>query len=290
MIANPAWLAPASVLFAVSCQSTPPPTLEGRVEVGDSFLHFDQTGEGPAIVFVHGGQMDSRMWDEQVRSFSKDHRVLRFDVRGYGRSGGIKNAYASHDDLDTFVETLGLPAFTLVGLSLGGRIAIDYALDHADRLNALVLVAPGLTGWEWSGPDHAFFDDIVTAAQAGNTARAVELWLECPYMTPAMELAHLAPRLRQLATDNERAWTIPPIEVRRTPPAVTELDRLTVPTLLVVGDRDVPDILRIADRLERDCPKLRRVDFIGVGHLPNLEQPERFDTELRDFLEQVAVR
>lgn len=273
-----------------ACRSAPPRTVERRVEVGDSYLHVDETGSGPAVVFVHGGQMDSSMWDEQVETFAPTNRVVRVDVRGFGRSGPVSDPYASHEDLHAVVEALELSNFTLVGLSLGGRIAVDYALDRPGRLDGLVLVAPGLSGWSWSDPDHAFFDDIVAAVAAGDTARAVELWLECPYMAPAMERPELAPRLRRLAAANERAWTIPPVERPREPPAVTELAKIATPTLLVVGDRDVSAILRIVDLLERELPDARRVDLPGVGHLPNLEARERFDEELGLFLEEVAAR
>jgi pimeloyl-ACP methyl ester carboxylesterase len=261
----------------------------GWIPVGDSFLHFEGRGRGPVLVFLHGGQTDARMWAPQVAAFP-DYRVITFDARGFGLSGDVAQAYAAHDDLRALVESLHLPPLTLVGLSLGGRVAIDYALDHPENVERLVLAAPGVTGWDWSGEDHAFFDEIAAAAEEGDEERAVELWLDCPYMAPALEREASAALVRRLARDNARAWSIPPVEVRRRPPALECLRELTMPTLLIVGDRDVPDILRIADRLERELPDVRRVDIAGVGHMVNLEAPERFNAALRDFLEETGGR
>ena len=283
-------LVTAALLACAACAAgrAAPPTVQDRLPVGDSFLHHESAGAGRPLVFLHGGQMDSRMWDDTFAAFARSTRVVRYDVRGYGRSGPVAAPYASHEDLHALLEALELDGVVLVGSSLGGRIAIDYALDHPERVAGLVLAAPGVTGWDWSGPDHAFFEPIAAAAAASDTERAVELWLASPYMSPAMERADLAPRLRELARANERAWTLPPVEHRREPPAVSELARLHVPTLLLIGGRDVPDLLRIADHLETELPRMRRVDLPDVGHLPSLEARAVFEAELQRFLRDLG--
>ena len=272
------------LVLAAGCRGPHSGPQRRTLTVGDAQLYLERSGTGPALVFLHGGQMDARLWDDQVRRFAARYTVVRYDIRGYGRSSDVLGPYASHEDLERVLNALDLERVVLVGHSLGGRIAIDYALDHPERVAGLVLVAPGVTGWDWSGPDHAFFEDILAAAEAGDSAGAVELWLASPYMAPAMESPTLAARLRQLCRANERAWRMPDVERRREPPAVNQLEALTMPTLLVVGSRDVPDILRIADLLESTLPDVERVDLTGVGHVPNLEAAERFDRELTEFL------
>src|SRR5439155_2612185 len=113
-------------------------------------LYHDEAGDGPAVVLIHEGIADCRMWDRQVATFADGLRVVRYDVAGYGRSPLGGGAYSHSRDLLALLDELGIERAALVGVSLGGRIALDTALAAPERVWALVLVGSGLAGWEWS--------------------------------------------------------------------------------------------------------------------------------------------
>ena len=252
--------------------------------VNGTSLYYEIQGKGHPLVLIEGGQLDLRMWDDQFSELSKNYQVIRYDLRGFGRSGESGASYQAHEDLRALLDTLAIEQIHLVGLSGGGRIAIDFALEYPERVSSLVLASPGLSGFNWSGFD--WFNPIWEAIQDGDSIRAAELWLESPYMAPAMEQDELADRLRNLAVENSRVWAHPDTkEAPLSPPAVGRLDELRAPTLLLVGSRDIPDIHKIVQLLlAADIPDVRRVIFEGSGHMVNMEQPEMFNKVLMDFL------
>src|SRR5205807_6862604 len=135
----------------------------------------------------------------QFREFARHYRVIRYDVRGYGRSETPTRPYSDVKDLLALLDGLGVEKAHLVGLSLGGRIAIDFALQHPDRVRSLVAVGPGLSGYEWSDEAERRVWQIAEAARDEGPAKAVERWLRDPYLAPAMEDPELARRVRRLA-------------------------------------------------------------------------------------------
>jgi pimeloyl-ACP methyl ester carboxylesterase len=260
-------------------------------EVAEPVLYYEAAGRGEPVVFIHGGQLDRRMWDDQFRPFAKDFRVIRYDVRGYGRSETPTRRYSDVKDLRSLLDALRVTKAHLVGLSLGGRIAIDFALEHPDRVASLTAVAPGLSGFRWSEDENKRQLAIFRAMQDQGEERAVELWLKDPYMAPAMENAAIAGRVRQLAIENARCWVMNPVLGRETdPPAIGRLGAIRVPTLLVVGDRDVPDIRAIVKVLGEKIPHARTVIIPDAGHMVNMEKPEAFNAAVLEFLKGTASR
>ena len=122
--------------------------VSGFAEVNGTRLYYESRGQGPAVVLLHGGLNDSRLWDEQMRPLSKRFRVVRYDLRGFGRSNAEKVEFWPPEDLRALLDFLKIEKATLVGLSLGGIIAADFALEHPERVERLVLVGPGLRGFK----------------------------------------------------------------------------------------------------------------------------------------------
>ena len=256
-----------------------------------SVLHNEKTGQGDPVILIQGANLPMQMWDAQVRFLNAEFLVVRYDVRGFGGSGPRDSVpYQSHTDLRALLDHLGIERAHLVGLSLGGRIAVDFALTYPERVQSLVLVDPGLSGYMW---DEAAMQEwtkpLVDAISKGDALGAADLWLKSGFMAPAMENSELAPRLTQLARANARVFEHPDLEVPLSPPAVDRLSEIRSPTLLLLGERDVTDEHRIVERLHREVPNSERVVFPGVGHVPNLESPEEFNRVVSVFLRKHSI-
>jgi len=257
----------------------------GFVEVNGGRLYYEVAGKGHPVVLIHGGQLDSRMWDDQFARYARSARVIRYDVRGFGKSPAASGMYADEEDLAGLLRTLKIEKASIVGLSLGGRIAIDLALSHPDLVDALVLVAPGLSGFHFSGdPNDA---ESIRAAQAGDWEAVTHYWLMSGYMAPAMANPKIAPRIHELALENAHEdMDNPFLERPLYPAAIDRLPSIHVPTLIVVGNRDVADIHEICGLLYARIPGAKQVIIDGAGHMVNMEKPEEFDRAVLPFLGQ----
>lgn len=247
-------------------------------------LSYSVAGSGAPLVLIHGGNLDRGMWNADVAVFARTRRVVTYDVRPYGQSKLGTAPFSSVEDLRALLDYLKIPRADIVGLSLGGRIGIDFALAWPERVGKLVLAGPGLSGFDWS-PDPRV-TAMVEAAKAGKLAEAVALWLKHPYMAPAMENPGVAEEIRRLAARNEHIWALDAaVERMPEPPAMTRLEDLSAPTLVLIGERDVPDIHRIGDLLAARARNVKRIRIAGAGHMLNLERPEDFRREVLAFLD-----
>lgn len=260
----------------------------GRVTVGATHLFYEMVGHGSTVVLIHGGNLDRRSWDPQFLALAQEHRVIRYDLRGFGKSGPADSPFQHHEDLRSVLAALHVKRASLVGISGGARIAIDFALAHPALVERLVLAAPGVSGWQFSRGDSAYFPQARIARDNGDVAGLGLAWLGSAYMRPAMEHPDLVPLLQEMAAANGQNWMgllkHGDLERAADPPALHRLSTLKVPTLLIVGTRDVPDIQAIADTLEAQVPHLRRETFVGAGHMVNLEQSQRFTKLVIVFL------
>jgi 3-oxoadipate enol-lactonase len=234
-----------------------------------------EEGAGRPVVLIHGGLGDLRMWDDVVPLLAERYRVVRFDLPGFGKRPGAP--FAPGELLANLLDELGIDRAPLVGLSLGGRVALDAALQRPDRVSALVLVAPGVTGLSpagiYSDEQNREFDE---ALASGDVERAAEIDLSVWAPLGADE------RIRELLRDNISGGG--DVEVRWTdPPAAERLGDVRVPTLVVVGTRDVPRMLEIADLLVSRIPDARRAELESDHYLP-LREPERFAALVAGFL------
>ncbi len=289
-----ALLLPATALL-VACGSNPaaqPRQTISGIEVDwipvepDVSLYVERAGSGPTVILIEGAQMDLRQWDDTFAALTQDFDVIRYDVRGFGRSDWADHPYQHHVDLWTLMEALDVESAHLVGLSLGGRIAIDLALEAPQRVRSLVLSGPGLSGFRF---DTDSFAAITEARNSNEPHRVSEAWLRHGYLAPAMENAALAPRLEMLALDNAATWLRSDPEQALSPPAIVRLEELSVPTLLLVGERDEPDIHSIAEMLEAGIEALTRVDAPNAGHLLPMERPAWFQTQTAEFLRGIEA-
>ena len=261
----------------------------GHVAIDGGTLYFEAAGSGAPVILIHGGNLDRRMWDDQFALLQKQFRVIRYDARGYGRSSPADEPFAAHDDLAALFRELRLTRASLVGLSLGGRIAMDFALAHPEMVDRLVLAAPGISGGKWAQDgDTLWIAEAIAAGRRGDSVGVALAWLKSAYIASALKPPAQAERLRQISVDNARYWMgivrHRDVEREATPPAAGRLRELKAPILLLVGGGDTPFIMDVARAIIAEAPNVRRVDLPGIGHMINLEAPERFNAEVLLFL------
>ena len=257
----------------------------GFAPVEGTRLFYEASGEGPAVVLVHGRGPDHRMWEPQVEALSAAHRLVRYDLRGFGRSPCGENAYAHADDLATLLDHLGIERAVVVGCSLGGGAAVNFAVLHPGRLLGLVAVGSSLGGYAWSQEFHDMFREAHRIAMESGPQAANEYYRGSSLFAHAHHSPEVERRTRDLLRDDDGAhWTRPDLGRPLVPPAIERLGTISVPALVVVGEFDVPDMLAIADILTERIPRASKVVLDGLGHLPSLEDPERFNRLVLEFL------
>jgi 3-oxoadipate enol-lactonase len=245
-------------------------------------LHVEETGQGPVVVLVHAFHMDLRQWDEQLPAL-RAYRVVRYDVRGHGKSEPPGDGYAAHEDLAAVLRDLGVNRASIVGHSMGGQIAVDFALTYPGMVDRLVLVSPGISGF--NTPPGEWLKPIIEAVRAGQSQRAAELWWDSSFLAGVKARGKVGEPYRQIVVDNARIWTLP----RRSdsavqPPAINRLADLKASTLVITGERDDPPLRGLAQRIAAEAPNARLVDMKGVGHMFPMERPAEFNRVLVDFL------
>ncbi len=254
-------------------------------DVNGTRLYYEVAGSGHPLVLIHGFTLDTRMWDDQFEAFAESYEVIRYDMRGFGKSDVPSGeTYAPADDLRALLEGLGMERAHVVGLSMGGGLAIDFALAYPEATDALIAVDSILGGYQWR-EFGVTLASVFSAARESCVEAAKEVWLNSPLFAPAMEKRDVAARLRQMVSGYSGWHFVNENPVRPIDPAaIQRLGEILAPTLVVIGERDLPDFHTIADTLERSIPGARKAVLPGVGHMSNMEDPERFSETVLNFL------
>ncbi len=269
----------------------------GFAELNGTRLYYEVAGEGHPLVLVHGGLVDRRLWNDQFDVFAQHYKVIRYDIRGFGDSGLVTadtQPYSLRGDLYALLQWLGIEKTYVLGLSMGGGMAIDFTLTYPEMVDALIPVAAGVSGFQSKAED-----DPVSAARGAaideafaqhDIPRAVEIslqmWTDGPGRSPEEVDSTVRERVRAMTTrncnrpDDENASFPQKIE----PPAITRLNEIHVPTLIIVGDQDIRDISIIADMLESGIAGAKKVIIPGTAHHLNMEKPQEFNQIVLDFL------
>ena len=259
----------------------------------------ESSGAWP-IVFIHAGIADSRMWGDSCRqddtgdahhgqfsTLAASFAVVRYDLRGFGRTPPAPGPYAHHADLLALMDHLAIGRAALVGCSLGSRTALDFALQFPERIDRLVLMSPAVSGLTYDGPPSPQAAELIAADDAGDLARVneleIQIWVDGPHRSPG----EVDPRVRRLALEmnaialaNEGVGEERPLQ----PPAAERPAEVRAPVLVIAGELDTARTLASADWLVENLPDARLALVPGAAHLPNMEEPERVNRLLLDFL------
>jgi pimeloyl-ACP methyl ester carboxylesterase len=260
----------------------------GFANVNGTRLFYELAGVGPMLTLIHGFSLDARMWDDQYAALTKRYCVLRYDARGFGRSAVPGSAHYSHaEDLRALLEYLEIEHTALIGFSLGGGIAISYALANPAVVDVLIVAGCLLPGRSMSAELGASFRAIWSAGRTLGVAVARERWLQHALFVPIRARPGQNVRFTQMVSEYS-GWEWANNDPQRDlePAPAQRLGEIRAPLLAIVGEHDLPDFHAIADLIQRDVPGARRVVLAGAGHVVNLEAPERFNQLVLDFLAQ----
>jgi 3-oxoadipate enol-lactonase len=246
-------------------------------------IFVETAGAGPAVVLTHDGLLHRETWDAQFATFTQRYRVARWDRRGYGRSATPESPYSSIQDLAQVARSVSDGPATLIGCSFGGLLSLHCALDHPQLVTALVLVGPIVSGLGFT--EHFISRGGRAPAQDAPVAEQIDYWTRTdPWIVhPANGDARR--RLRALLTANPQNLQ-PPVQLEQRPQVVAlgRLGEISVPTLIVVGEGDIPDVHAHCGAIQAGIPGAGRVVMSGCGHLPHLEAADTFNQVVLEFI------
>jgi pimeloyl-ACP methyl ester carboxylesterase len=236
-----------------------------------AFLESD--GEGPCVFFIHGQGGDLRTWDRIWPFLPRNRRLVRYDLRGFGGSVATTDQrYRHSQDLVELLDALSIEKIDLVGVSMGGGIALSFALDHPFRVRSLILISPQIAGWEWSVPWRVRWQSIVDAARSGRMVHAKQLWWDHPMFASIRNTEAAADLRDEIERFEGKQWIADGHALVM--PDIERLHELRSPTLLLSGGRDMDEFHLMADIIAASSEAVDRVDLENAGHLLHMEQPQ----------------
>jgi 3-oxoadipate enol-lactonase len=263
---------------------------ERTLNVGDAVISYDVTGRGSPVVFIHGWTHNKSVWDEQVPVFSKRYRVVRYDSRGYGRSTGFSDESVEPLDLLVLLEALRIDRAYIVGHSRGGGIALRFAAAYPQKVSGLVLYGSAPPADFVYPPEVGplFFSLPGVAKQHGlDSVWKLLLTTDLVWVPPGR--TDVSERYRKLwASYSGRDLLDPRPPSNKVPlPTIASLSTLRMPTLVILGDHEMPFIAAAADTFANRIPNVTKVVIPDAGHGAHFAQPATFNSALLDFLDEV---
>ena len=264
----------------------------GFLDVQAASLYYEVAGEGYPLLLLHAGIADSRMWDDQFPVFAQHCQTIRYDLRGFGQTRWDAGTFATYEDPVALFHALDVPKAHVLGISLGSKIALDFALIHPELVASLILVAPSVSGEQPSEQIRSFFQEEDALVEKGDLQGATELnlrlWVDGPQRTPEQ----VNPIVRQRVYEMQyHAFTVPmpegADEQQVEPPAITRLAEIRVPTLIIVGDLDLPEKLDLSKQLATSIPGAKLEVIAGAAHMVSMEQPQKFNDSVLNFLSKL---
>ena len=271
----------------------------GVARVNNTELYYDVAGAGHPLTLVHGMLLDRSSWDDQFGAFARRYTVVRYDMRGWGDSAQeqAEPPFSPRQDLLSLLDYLSIPKTYLLGLSGGGTVALDFTLEHPERVDAVILVASGLSGYPQRMTEsiQAFIAQYYGALQQRDIAGAVEatvrFWTVGPRRRSEQVNAQARARITEMSTRHiQRHGDLMAHQQHMLPlesPAVNRLVEVKAPALIVVGDQDTPETFEIADTLKRGIAGAKKRVIAGTAHHPHMEKPEEFNRIVMNFLNEL---
>lgn len=267
-------------------------TTKSYLDLGDGKLYYETAGKGMPLVLGHAAFIDSRMFDAVWERLAEQFRVIRYDMRGFGKSSPVTGPLCRRSDLDRLLTALDVTQAHLVGCSLGGEISLDLALEQPRRVKSLTLVDSTPGGFQMQGTPPRYLMEMFAACQNGDFDQANDLQIRIYVDGEHREPGQVVPALRKKALEMNRipvtqnTFFIADMQPAKPldPPAITRLESVTCPAWIVAGGLDNSEILRAADEMAKRIPDARKTIIESSAHVPSYEQPEQFVKLLLEFL------
>ncbi|HTN62965.1 MAG TPA: alpha/beta hydrolase [Devosia sp.] len=263
------------------------------LEIGGAVLKGIEAGEGVPVVFLHAGVCDKRMWLSQMEAVSAvGFHAIAYDRRGYGETVAADAPFSHLADLVALLDELDIHAAVLVGCSMGGGLAVDFALAFPGRVIGLALLATSISGAPW---DATQAEQQLEMAEEDAWERGdrdmlnkvqAHQWLDGPRAANG----RVGGAARTLFLDmNAMALSKPALtQAEKSPDAWARVDAITAPTLLVVGDEDFTCLIDRHEHLSEELDNAFAVVLEGVAHIASIERPDLVNPLLLQFLDAVA--
>ncbi|MET8231971.1 alpha/beta hydrolase [Micromonospora sp. NPDC005298] len=241
------------------------------INVGDGYVWAEDTGGGlPPVVLLHPGVGDSRIWNPVWERLAGQHRLIRYDVRGFGRSAPPTGPFSRLDDLRRVLDRLGVGPAVFVGCSMGGGTALDLALAEPDRVRGMVLACPGISG---APPSHDPDDESDSADPETFVEQGVARWARAGRDPLVVDLLRSAVRFwlnwGDTFVDDGDAWS--------------RLEDVATPCVLLLGDLERPSFVPSCVEAARRIPGCRLVRLPGADHFVPLRAPDAVVEALRSL-------
>lgn len=260
------------------------------LKFNDAEIYYQVAGEGQPFVMLHAGIAHSAMWEPQVEHFSRDYQVVTYDQRGFGKTVTATKEFNRRDDLLALFDHLKIDRAILMGCSMGGGLALDFTLEHPERVSKLILIAAGISG---APPDPYLvkgWEEQDAALAAGDVEKVIDLelkmWVDGPNRTPEQVPARVREKVRAMELDNLKLDTEDYKSAQLEPPAVNRLGEIKIPTLVIFGTGDQPSVIANGQALVKGIPQAQELILEGIGHVPNMELPGEVNRAIEGFLKE----
>jgi len=253
-------------------------------------LRYRDEGRGPPVLLVHGWTLDLEMWEPQASALRGAFRLIRFDRRGFGLSSGRPSVVQDIADLGSLCDRLAIERIALVGMSQGARAAMGFAISAPERVSCLILDGPPDFGRDPLPSDDdvplSHYRDVV---RAGGMAAFRREWAAHPLLSLKTGDRRMHEILDAMIMRYPGNDLVAPVEPAEDPAGLPQIDSIDIPVLVITGDQDLASRTQAADHLAELLSKATRAVIPAAGHLPNLDNPNVYNTVMCTFLNQYAV-
>ena len=258
------------------------------IDVNGGKIYFETKGQGEAIILLHPGLTDLRMWKQQVDELSQDYQVICYDQRGYGKSDLPTKNYSPNADLLTLLDSLKIEKADFVGICMGALHAMEFAIEYPERINTIAVSGISFLNWKYS-------DDVIkkhiefSSAVAEGSDKAIETIKSDPFWKQTIPSDNYEIAQKDFLTlleENKRAFTANwqfKEQIFTTMDKISSIDK---PVLVIRPEYEVDYMIEIADYLIKKLDNVAEVNIKGAGHLSNMEKPKEFNRVIMAFLDK----